>query len=165
VRLPLYALAVSGGTLVQGTLVPMVGLQGVVPDLPVILVLLLALRRGPEVGCLLGAALGLAQDVLAGGPLGLHALSKAVVGFLAGDLPRWLLVQRGPVTVAVAVVATVGDGLLRFGLLQLFRYPAPLGEILVGVILPQAAYNGLLAALVVGLPVLWPVPRLAARRR
>ena len=37
-RLPLYALAVSGATLVQGTVVPVVGIGGVVPDIPVILV-------------------------------------------------------------------------------------------------------------------------------
>jgi len=36
--------------------------------------------------------------------------------------------------------------LLRFGLLQLFHYPASLGALLVEVILPQALYNGVLGA-------------------
>src|SRR4249920_864715 len=115
-RLPLYVLAVSGGALVQCTVVPAVGVGGIVPDVPVVLTLLLALRYGSEAGCLTGFALGLAQDAVAGGPLGLHALSKALLGFVAGDLPRWVLIARPIVPVGLAVLATIVDGLVRFGL-------------------------------------------------
>jgi len=159
VRLPLYLLAVSGGALVQCTVIPVFGIGGVVPDLPIVLAVLLALRYGPEAGCLTGFALGLAQDALGGGPLGLNALSKAVLGFAVGDLPRWILVTRPFVPVGLAVAATVIDGLGRFALLQLFHYPAPLGELLTRVILPQAGYNGLLAMAAVVWPALRPVPR------
>ncbi|HEV8307909.1 MAG TPA: rod shape-determining protein MreD [Methylomirabilota bacterium] len=155
-RLPFYFLAIGGGTLVQSTVVPVFSVAGVVPDLPVILVVLLALRRGPEVGCVTGFALGLAQDAVAGGPLGLHALSKAIVGFVAGDLPRWCLVSNPLVPIMAAVFATVLDGGLRFAVLQLFHYPAAFTELFGRVILPQAAYNGLLAAVVGVLPVLRP---------
>jgi len=153
VRLPLYFLAVSGGTLVQGTVVPVLGIGGVVPDLPLVLVVLLALRLGPETGCAVGFALGLLQDAIVGGPLGLQALSKAVVGFATGDLPRWWLVTNPVVPVTTVVLATVADGALRFAVLQLFHYPAAFGELFGSVILPQAAYNGVLAAVVVVVPV------------
>jgi rod shape-determining protein MreD len=159
VRLPLYVLAVSGGALVQCTVVPVVGVGGVVPDVPVVLTVLLALRYGPEAGCLTGFALGLAQDAVAGGPLGLHALSKAVLGFAAGDLPRWILVRRPIVPVGLAVVATLLDGLARFAVLQAFHYPAPLGELFTRVILPQAGYNGVLTIAALA----WPVGRLLRR--
>jgi rod shape-determining protein MreD len=158
-RLPLYVLAVSGGALVQCTVVPVVGIGGIVPDVPVVLTVLLALRYGAEAGCLTGFALGLAQDAVAGGPLGLHALSKAVVGFIAGDVPRWGLVTRPIVPVALAMLATIGDGLVRFALLQLFHYPAPLGEIFTRVIVPQAGYNGILAAAALALPAGRRMPR------
>ena len=159
-RLPLYVLAVSGGALVQFTVVPVVGVGGVVPDVPVVLTVLLALRYGAEAGCLTGFALGLAQDAVAGGPLGLHALSKALIGFVSGELPRWILVARPIVPIGLAVLATVVDGLARFALLQLFHYPAPLGELLARVIVPQAGYNGILAAAALA----WPVGRLLPRR-
>jgi rod shape-determining protein MreD len=159
VRLPLYVLAVSGGALVQCTVVPVVGVGGVVPDVPIVLTVLLALRYGPEAGCLTGFALGLAQDAVAGGPLGLHALSKAVIGFAAGDLPRWILVRRPIVPVGLAVVATLLDGLARFAVLQAFHYPAPLGELFTRVILPQAGYNGVLTIAALA----WPAGRLLRR--
>jgi rod shape-determining protein MreD len=160
VRLPLYVLAVGGGALVQCTVVPVVGVAGVVPDVPIVLTVLLALRFGAEAGCLTGFALGLAQDAVAGGPLGLHALSKALVGFAAGDLPRWILVTRPIVPVGLTIVGTLVDGLARFALLQLFHYPAPLGELFTRVIVPQAGYNGILAAAALA----WPVGRLVSRR-
>jgi rod shape-determining protein MreD len=160
VRLPLYVLAVSGGTLIQCTVVPVVGVGGIVPDVPIVLTVLLALRYGAEAGCLTGFALGLAQDAVTGGPLGLHALSKALLGFGTGDLPRWVLVTRPIVPVGLAVLATIVDGLARFALLQLFHYPAPLGEIFTRVIVPQAAYNGVVAAAMLA----WPVGRLLSRR-
>src|SRR5262245_21938239 len=136
----------------QSTIAPVLGSWTVVPDLPVVLVVLLALRRGPDVGCVIGFALGVAQDVIGGGALGLHALSKSIVGFVAGDLPRWCLVSNPVVPVVAAVILTVADASLRFAVLQLFEYPAPFGELLGRVILPQAAYNGVLAAIAVTLP-------------
>ena len=152
-RLPLYVLAVGGGTLAQVAIDPALGIRGVVPDVAVVVVVLLALHRGPEAGALVGFAMGFVQDVLAGGPLGLHALSKAIVGFVAGDVPRWLLVSQPVVPVGTAFLATLFVGVLRFGLLQLFHYPVPFGELLSGVILPQAGYNAVLTTVAVAFPV------------
>ncbi|MGH7264002.1 MAG: rod shape-determining protein MreD [Candidatus Rokuibacteriota bacterium] len=153
-RLTTYFLAVSGGTLVQSAVAPIVGVMGVVPDVPLVMVIVLALRFGAEVGCLTGFALGLLQDVLIGGPLGLQALSKAIVGFVAGEVPRFCLVSNPAVPVVTATVATVADATLRFAILQLFHYPAAFGELFGRVILPQAAYDGMLTLIIVTAPVL-----------
>jgi rod shape-determining protein MreD len=154
VRLPLYFLAVSGGTLAQTTMMPALGIGGIVPDLPLILAVLVALRRGSEPGCVIGFALGLAQDALVGGPLGLQALSKALVGFAAGELPRVCLVSNPLVSVLAVVLATLVDGSLRFVVLQLFHYPATFSELLGWVILPQTVYNGVLAVFFATMPIL-----------
>ena len=119
----------AGAALVQCTVVPVVGVGGIVPDVPVVLTVLLALRYGAEAGCLIGLRAGPRAGRRGRRPAGLHALSKALLGFVAGDLPRWVLVTRPIVPVGLAVLATIVDGLLRFALLQLFHYPAPLGEI------------------------------------
>ena len=49
----------------------------VAPDIPLIVVVLLALRRGPEFGCGAGFVAGLLQDAASGGLLGVQALTKA----------------------------------------------------------------------------------------
>ena len=40
------------------------------------------------------------------------------------------------------MLLTVAEGLARFALLQLFHFPAPFGELMTYVVLPQALYNG-----------------------
>ena len=41
------------------------------------------------------------------------------------------------------------EGLARFALLKLFHFPAPFGELMLYVVLPQALYNGFLGAALV----------------
>jgi len=80
----LLVLTVFGGGLAQATLAPALRIADVSPDIPLIVVVLLALRRGPEFGCAAGFIAGLLQDVAAGGLIGVQALTKALVGFGLG---------------------------------------------------------------------------------
>ena len=144
-RLSLLLMA-FGGSLVQSSVVPSWSVGGVTPDLPLILTALIALRRGPEAGCLVGFAAGLLQDATGGGLLGVQALSRALAGFAMGLLPGRFWVGHPLVQIPGLMLLTVAEGFLRFGLLQLFHFPASFGELLVHVILPQALYNGFAGA-------------------
>jgi rod shape-determining protein MreD len=135
-----------GGSLVQSSVVPSWSVGGVTPDLPLILTVLVALRRGPEAGCLVGFATGILQDATSGGLLGVQALSRALAGFAMGLLPGRLWVGHPLIQIPGFMLLTVAEGFLRFGVLQLFHFPAPLGELLTHVILPQALYNGFAGA-------------------
>jgi rod shape-determining protein MreD len=145
----LLVLTVFGGGLAQATLAPALRIADVAPDIPLIVVVLLALRRGPEFGCAAGFAAGLLQDVAAGGLIGVQALTKALVGFGLGAAGHRLRVTQPLVQVPGLVLLTIAEALVRFALLQLFRFPAPFGELMIYVVLPQALYNGFLGALLV----------------
>jgi rod shape-determining protein MreD len=69
---------------VQSTMVPFAALEGVTPDLLLILVVIIALRQGQTAGTIAGFAIGLASDLVMGDFLGLGALTKTVAGFVAG---------------------------------------------------------------------------------
>src|SRR4029077_17407747 len=140
----LLALTVLGGGMAQATVAPALRIGDVLPDLPLILVVLLALRRGPELGCLAGFAAGLLQDAAGGGLIGVQALTKGLVGFAVGALAGGLRGTQPLVQVPGLALLTVAEGLVRFGLLKLFQFPAPFGELMVYVVLPQALYNGFL---------------------
>jgi len=60
-----------------------------------------------------------------------------------------LAVTQPLVQVPGLVLLTVAEALVRFALLKLFRFPAPLGELMAWVVLPQALYNGFLGAVFV----------------
>ena len=148
----LLALTVFGGGVAHATLAPALGIHGVTPDLPLIVVVLLALRQGPEFGCVAGFAAGLLQDATGGGLIGVQALTKAVIGFTMGAAGSRLAVTQPLVQVPGLVLLTVAEGLARFALLKVFHFPATFGDVMLYVVLPQALYNGFLgAALVVAL--------------
>ena len=97
-------LTIFGGGVVQSTLAPVLAIGDVTPDIPFMVVVLLALRRGPELGCLAGFAAGLLQDVASGGLLGAQALTKAAAGFLIGAAGGQLAVTQPLVVIALDVI-------------------------------------------------------------
>ena len=79
----------------------------------------------------------------------MQALTKAVIGFGIGVAGARLRVSQPLVQVPGLVVLTIAEGLARFALLQIFRFPAPFGEVMMYVVLPQALCNGFIGAAVV----------------
>ena len=61
------AIAVLGGGVAHATVGSALRIADVAPDIPLIVVVLLALRRGPEFGCGAGFVAGLLQDAATGG--------------------------------------------------------------------------------------------------
>jgi rod shape-determining protein MreD len=70
--------------LLQSTLLRAVAIRGVRPDLTFLILMFVAIRRGPLVGQLGGFAVGIAEDLVSLAPLGFHALIRATTGFLYG---------------------------------------------------------------------------------
>lgn len=143
------AVAVLSGGVAHATLGPALRIADVTPDIPLIVVVMLALRRGPEFGCGAGFLAGLLQDAATGGLLGVQALTKSVIGFAIGALGGRLRVSQPLVQVPGLVVLSLVEGVARFALLQLFHFPASFGELMTYVVLPQAIYNGFLGAALV----------------
>jgi rod shape-determining protein MreD len=143
------AVAVLSGGVAHATMGPALRIADVAPDIPLIVVVMLALRRGPEFGCGAGFLAGLLQDAATGGLLGVQALTKAIVGFGVGALAGRLRVSQPLVQVPGLVVLSIVEGVARFALLQLFHFPASFGELMTYVVLPQSIYNGFLGAALV----------------
>ena len=69
---------------IQTTVLSLIALEGVTPDLLVIWVVYLALREGQMRGTIIGFAVGLLFDLATGSFVGLTALTKTLSGFVAG---------------------------------------------------------------------------------
>ena len=143
------AVAVLSGGVAHATMGPALRIADVAPDIPLIVVVMLALRRGPEFGCGAGFLAGLLQDAATGGLLGVQALTKSLIGFGVGALAGRLRVSQPLVQVPGLVVLSLIEGMARFALLQLFHFPASFGELMTYVVLPQSIYNGFLGAALV----------------
>ena len=145
----LLALTVFGGSVAQATLAPALGVGGVTPDLPLIVVVLLALRRGAEFGCVAGFGAGLLQDAAGGGligrivdvrpgasivqvlidptsTVGAHVVRTRTAGIVEGDARGTL---RFKYMARDAAGIQVGDLLVTSGQGELFPRGIPIGRV------------------------------------
>lgn len=126
---------------VQTALVPAVRILDARPDLPFVLVLLVALREGAAGGALAGFVAGLFVDLNSPHTLGVSSLVNAVLAFAVGSFADRLVRESFATRFGVALVAT----LLRDALVVLGTEPAELGRALLRSAAPGALYTALLA--------------------
>jgi len=69
---------------IQLTLIPLVSIKGIIPDLIVIYVVIFSLRNGQLKGPFFGFLVGLFFDLFSGGLLGSAMFAKTLAGFIAG---------------------------------------------------------------------------------
>jgi rod shape-determining protein MreD len=108
--------------IVQVAVFPHLRLFGVVPDLGLLVALAVGYQEGPEAGAIVGFVAGFGYDLFLETPLGLEALSYAIVGYGIGVLeaglfrsPRWLPsflgaaggLAGGLILIAIGVLAGV----------------------------------------------------------
>lgn len=70
--------------LLQITVVPLISIKGIIPDLLLIAVVYCAISFGQIYGTILGSVYGLLFDLITGSLIGSTMLSKTVAGFVGG---------------------------------------------------------------------------------
>jgi len=70
--------------LFQITVIPLISINGIIPDLLLILLVYYAISYGQIYGTVLGAVYGFLFDLITGSLIGSMMLSKTVVGFVSG---------------------------------------------------------------------------------
>ncbi len=84
---PLVTLLVPLMGLLLGAYLPRLFPRFAIVDLPLILVVFFAVaRRGPIVGTITGALIGVAQDALSNQPIGVNGMVKALIGYAAASI-------------------------------------------------------------------------------
>jgi rod shape-determining protein MreD len=95
-------------------------------DLPLLVTIYFALNRRSAIhGTLLGAVLGMAQDGLTQGAIGIHGIANTVCGFLAASIGVRIVVENNAIRMVLnfllallssAIVVFITRGLLGLGL-------------------------------------------------
>ena len=137
------ALAVA--LLLQSTVLGWLAVAGVKPDVSLIVLVFIALRKGSMIGQVSGFLTGVIEDLLSLSPLGFHALIKTVLGYLYGKVRGNLFVDAVIAPVVLVSVATLAKGLLSAVLGAVFLIPAANFGLFLGDIWIELLYNGLLA--------------------
>ena len=166
-RLGLAALFLLVAVTVQTSVLTNIAVGGVTCDLTLIVVIALALSRGPEWGAITGFAGGLLLDVVppADHTAGRWALALAIAGYVAGLIRREASTGPvGPIGVAVTVVLGTAISLFLYAATgSLLHDPSvDWGEF--GVRLGIAAGYDVVGAIVVIPLVMWVMGRVVPAR-
>jgi len=141
----LSTLLLGSAVLLQSTVLRWVALKGVKPDLALIVLVFVAVRRGSMAAQVSGFLAGLLEDSLSLSPLGFNALLRTVLGFFYGLTAGSIFVDPLLMPVMLILVATILKGLASCLLVVIFRIPAPGFQIFAGPLWIEVGYNALLA--------------------
>ncbi|MBU1299387.1 MAG: rod shape-determining protein MreD [Bacteroidetes bacterium] len=69
---------------VQTTVIRYLSLEGIIPDLLLIMIVYISITEGQISGTLYGFGIGLLFDIITGDVIGISSLSKSMAGFISG---------------------------------------------------------------------------------
>ena len=132
--------------IIQLTLINLVTILGVKPDLIMVVVVVFSLRKGEKEGAISGFASGLLQDIFSASLLGINALAKTVIGFTCGILKEEIFHEHILFIIPVITfIASFMQSILIFLLLRAFGLEYNLAWSLKQIALPEALYSSLLS--------------------
>lgn len=105
--LALYAL--------QTSLLPLIAVNGISPDLMLLATVSYAFLRGAKQGALMGFCIGLLEDLSSGTFLGINAFTKLVIGLFFGRFSEGVFKEQ----FFLPVFASVGATLLNYFILAI----------------------------------------------
>jgi rod shape-determining protein MreD len=147
----LFVLGVLVCASVQAVLLGPIGLGGIRPDLFLLLIFLLSPRVSPEAATIQGFLVGLFQDALSGGPLGLRAFTYSLIGCVTAWLSHDLHTEKPLAQFWLLLAGATGAGVVTLALLVFFLDVSPLLPAL-GVVVPEALYTAAVGFLLLRIP-------------
>jgi rod shape-determining protein MreD len=130
-------------------------------DLVLVLPIYIGLTSGAGAGLLAASVVGLVQDSLSSGILGIGALAKTIVAYLAGVASTQFILNGLLQRFVTFFLGTIAHAVIFMGLyslLDLRQFPSP-----VATVLTQALGNGVIG--VIGFQIAEWLPSFLARRR
>jgi rod shape-determining protein MreD len=141
---------------IQTTVFPHLRVLGAMPDLVLLATIAVAYEDGPDTGAIFGFASGLTLDLFLATPLGVSALTFAIIGYLVGVFQGGMLRPSGWVAPVLGGVGGLAGGALFVVVASIAGEDGLLNGHSVKIIVVSAVYDALLA------PLIFPIGRWAA---
>jgi rod shape-determining protein MreD len=129
----------------QSTILGRIAILGVRPDLALVVLVFVALRRGSMTAQVAGFASGIVEDLVSVSPVGFHMLLRTLIGFLYGLFSGNVFVDPLLMPIVLTVAATILKGVVS-GLVSLvFGLTSSGFGYFAGRLWLEAGYNALAA--------------------
>ncbi len=106
--------------IIESTVFQIPPISAIQPNLVLVVVVMVAMTRGPRAAMLLGVLVGLIQDIEFGSFIGLSAFTYGVVGYFAAASFSQFLHRNVSIAFLVTIVFTWLQVWITFGLTRLF---------------------------------------------
>ena len=147
---PFYALRVFTivilAVVLQTTIAPYLTVLGARPDSALVVVICLAMLRGPLFGAIVGFSMGLLLDIALVQTLGISSFLFTLAGYFSGRYAEGVDPDSWFPPVITVFVASIVVQTLNAVIMFLLGIEASLDFVVLRVVLPAALLNGLLAA-------------------
>lgn len=150
----LLVLALGVAALLQVSLLPVLSVAGVYPNLSLVVIVVWALLRGTRSAVVWALIAGLWLDLLSGRPFGGYMLGLVVVAYVAGLGSKTVYSPGVLLALAMVAAATIVQSGIQIALLWLSGGTLSLPDMFVRLVLPEIIYNGVVLLIVYPL-LLW----------
>jgi len=137
----------------QASFLNPLSVAGIKPDLTLALLFIIGLITNPVEATLVGMATGILLDIGSASFIGLMGCTRGLVGLSASLLGRKVLNITSPSNGIVLTVFCLLEGICIAFFLQIIYGSVPFVNLLVGNIIPQAIYTGILGIVLLRLIV------------
>ena len=131
--------------LLQSTILGKIAIRGVRPDLALIVLIFVSVRRGSMVGQVSGFATCFLEDLMNVSPLGFHSLMRTVIGYVYGLLSGNMFIDPILLPIILTVIATILKGILAGIISAIFGIEASGFITFTGRLWIEVGYNGVIA--------------------
>jgi len=135
----------------QSSILRLVVISGVTPDIALVAVYIIGLLTGPREGAYMGIGLGLIQDIHSAGLIGLTGFTRGVMGLLAGLLGRHVLNVASMSNLFFITGFSLIEGILLSVFMDIYYGDISFFSILFNRMLPNSLYTGVVGAVMLRL--------------
>lgn len=140
-----WAISITLAVVVQAALVPFIAIQGIKPDLLLVITVTAGLLYGKEAGFGTGFFAGLLQDLSSGNVFGLNVIPKIAVGFGFGLAERRVFKDNLFLPALAVAFASLLTGIFVFIFVALQGYFVDWKGALLHTIIPIMLYNTIIS--------------------
>ncbi|MBC8016878.1 MAG: rod shape-determining protein MreD [Sporomusaceae bacterium] len=144
-RTILWLIVIIVAIIIQTTLLPLIAIQGIYPDMLLVIIVSYSLLSGKEKGVSMGFFAGLLQDLASGSIFGTITLSKLATGYIFGLAERKVFKEHVFLPVAATAIATVLNSMIMFMLFFILGMKVNILSTVMNSVLPLALYNLMIA--------------------
>lgn len=144
----IWGVAVVLAALMQTTWPDFLKVQGVLPDLTLVLVVYFAIVEGEERAMFTGLLGGIYQDVASNTSLGHHVLCLVILGYVVGRFSTRLITEHPAIKAGLVFGAGLAHGILFTSILYVQKPDLSFFFLILTSVVPSAFYSALMTPVV-----------------